>query len=328
MYRLVFIFTFLFSISAFALPTDEVTFGITPAIVKVHVVDKTGNQGIGSGIVVAENQVATNCHVVANAQGVQIGKSGDAFSPTSMKADWRHDLCILQFQFLDIKPVVLGDTKKLTYEQSVFSKSFGGNAIKPIISFGSIKALYTLDNENIIQSSAGFAMGASGGGLFDDEGRLIGLTTFKSPGRHAFFYSIPVEWIKNLMRQGKDIQITSQTELPFWDAPFEKRPYFMQTYDAARESQWDRLKEIAALWLKSEPQSNEALFTDAIARFELKDYEVAKKELNDVVKKNPRHAQAQLYLLKLAKLSHDDNATNAIETVLSQLDESLLKDAQ
>jgi hypothetical protein len=328
MYRLVFLLSLLFSFPSFAFPTDQVELSITPSIVKVHVIDKTGNQGVGSGIVVAENQVATNCHVVANAQGVQIGKFGEAFSPTGMKADWRHDLCILQFKYLDIKPVALGDTKKLSYEQSVFSKSFGGNAIKPIVSFGSIKALYTLDNENIIQSSAGFAMGASGGGLFDDEGRLIGLTTFKSPGRHAYYYSIPVEWIKHLMQYGKEIQLTAQTELPFWDAPFEKRPFFMQTYDAARESQWSRLKEITTLWLKNEPQSNEALFTDAVARFELKDYESAKKALKDVVKKNPRHAQAQLYLLKLAKLNHDDNEMRAIETVLSQLDESLLKDAQ
>jgi predicted negative regulator of RcsB-dependent stress response len=88
------------------------------------------------------------------------------------------------------------------------------------------------------------------------------------------------------------------------------------------------LKEIAALWLKNEPQSNEALFSDAIARFELKDYELSKKELNDVVKKNPRHAQAQFYLLKLAKLNHDDNAVHAIEALLSQLDESLLKETQ
>ena len=128
MYRLVFLLTFL-SFSAFSFPTDQVELSITPSIVKVHVIDKTGNQGVGSGIVVADNQVATNCHVVANAQGVQIGKFGEAFSPTSMKADWRHDLCILQFQYLDAKPVTLGDTKKLSYEQSVFSKSFGGNAI-------------------------------------------------------------------------------------------------------------------------------------------------------------------------------------------------------
>jgi len=268
---LTFIFI-LFSQIVFATPSDEVTFLVSPSVVKVHVIDAKGNHGVGSGIVVADSQVATNCHVIANAQGVQIGKLGEAFSPTSMKADWRHDLCILQFKFLDVKPIILGDTKKLTYEQSVFSKSFGGNAVKPIISFGQIKALYTLDNENIIQSSAGFAMGASGGGLFDDEGRLIGLTTFKSPGRYAYYYSIPVEWIKHLLRHGKDIQLTAQTELPFWDAPFEKRPYFMQAYDAAREAKWDRLKEIAALWLKNEPQSTEALFTDAIARFELKDY--------------------------------------------------------
>ena len=324
---LTFIFI-LFSQIVFATPSDEVTFLVSPSVVKVHVIDAKGNHGVGSGIVVADSQVATNCHVVANAQGVQIGKLGEAFSPTSMKADWRHDLCILQFKFLDVKPIILGDTKKLTYEQSVFSKSFGGNAVKPIISFGQIKALYTLDNENIIQSSAGFAMGASGGGLFDDEGRLIGLTTFKSPGRYAYYYSIPVEWIKHLLRHGKDIQLTAQTELPFWDAPFEKRPYFMQAYDAAREAKWDRLKEIAALWLKNEPQSTEALFTDAIARFELKDYELAKKVLSDVVKKNPRHAQAQLYLLKLAKMDHDTNQVQAIETLLSQLDESLLKEAQ
>ena len=328
MFRSLFFLFIFFSQTVFATPSDEATFAVSPSVVKVHVIDAKGNHGVGSGIVVADNQVATNCHVVANAQGVQIGKLGEAFSPTSMKVDWRHDLCILQFKFLDVKPIALGDTKKLTYEQSVFSKSFGGNAVKPIISFGQIKALYALDNENIIQSSAGFAMGASGGGLFDDEGRLIGLTTFKSPGRHAYYYSIPVEWIKLLLSQGKDIQLTAQTEMPFWDAPFEKRPYFMQTYDAAREEKWDRLKEIAALWLKNEPQSNEALFTDAIARFELQDYEAAKKELHDVVKKNPRHAQAQLYLLKLAKLNHDDHAMHAIETVLSQLDESLLKDAQ
>jgi hypothetical protein len=245
-----------------------------------------------------------------------------------MKADWRHDLCILQFKFFDVKPVALGDTQKLMYEQSVFSKSYGGNAVKPIMSFGRIKGLYALDSENIIQSSAGFSMGASGGGLFDDDGRLIGLTTFKSPGRHAYYYSIPVEWIKRLLHQGKDIQLTAQTELPFWDAPFEKRPYFMQSYDLAREGQWERLKSITADWLKSEPQSSEALFSNAIAHFELKDFVGAKKQLSDVVKKNPRHAQAQLYLLKLAKLNHDDHEAHAIEILLSQLDESLLKESQ
>ncbi len=312
----------------FAMASSEVTFAVSPSIVKVHVLDSKGGHGVGSGIVVAEDQVATNCHVIANSQGVQIAKYGERFAPVSMKADWRHDLCILQFKFLNIKPVVLGDTKKLTYEQSVFSKSYSGNAVKPVVSYGQIKALYSLDNENIIHSSTGFAMGASGGGLFDDEGQLIGVTTFKSPGRFAYFYSIPVEWVKNLLQQGKDIELTAQTELPFWDAPLDKRPYFMQTYDAEREKQWGRLFEISSLWLKSEPQSLEAIFTKALSQFELKDYVGAKKVLEEVVKKNSRHARAQFYLLKIAKVNNDTNQILAIETLLSQLDESLLQEAQ
>ena len=327
MYRFLTLLFFIPQI-VFAMASNEVTFAVSPSIVKVHVLDSKGGHGVGSGIVVAEDQVATNCHVIANSQGVQIAKYGERFAPVSMKADWRHDLCILQFKFLNIKPVVLGDTKKLIYEQSVFSKSYSGNAVKPVLSHGQIKALYSLDNENIIHSSTSFSMGASGGGLFDDNGQLIGVNTFKSPGRFAYFYSIPVEWVKNLLQQGKDIQLTAQTELPFWDAPFEKRPYFMQSYDATREGQWERLKTITALWLKSEPQSSEAIFSNAIAHFELKDFEIAKKQLSVVVKKNPRHAQAQLYLLKLAKINHDDHEAHAIETLLSQLDESLLKESQ
>ena len=64
MYRLFFLLSLLFSLPSFSFPTDQVELSITPSIVKVHVIDKTGNQGVGSGIVVAENQVATNCHVV------------------------------------------------------------------------------------------------------------------------------------------------------------------------------------------------------------------------------------------------------------------------
>jgi S1-C subfamily serine protease len=128
MSRLLTFLFILFPQIVFATPSEEVTFAVASYIVKVHVIDSKGNHGVGSGIVVADNQVATNCHVLANAKGVQIGKLGEAFSPISMKADWRHDLCILQFKFLDLKPVILGDTKKLNYEQSVFSKSFGGNA--------------------------------------------------------------------------------------------------------------------------------------------------------------------------------------------------------
>ncbi|MFM8491721.1 MAG: serine protease, partial [Candidatus Methylopumilus sp.] len=74
MCRLLTFLFILFSQIVFATPSDEATFAVSPSVVKVHVIDSKGNHGVGSGIVVADNQVATNCHVVANARGVQIGK--------------------------------------------------------------------------------------------------------------------------------------------------------------------------------------------------------------------------------------------------------------
>jgi serine protease Do len=122
MHRIVF-FLFLISHIVLAAPSDEATFAVSPSVVKVHVIDQKGNHGVGSGIVVAENQVATNCHVVANAQGVQIGKLGEAFSPVSMKADWRHDLCILQFKFLNVKPAAWAIHKNSLMNNQCFLKA-------------------------------------------------------------------------------------------------------------------------------------------------------------------------------------------------------------
>jgi serine protease Do len=75
----------------------------------------------------------------------------------------------------------------------------------------------------------------------------------------------------------------------------------MQSYDAAREGQWERLKTITALWLKSEPQSSEAIFSNAIAHFELKDFEMAKKQLSDVVKKKSTSCTSTTLFVKVSE---------------------------
>ena len=67
-----------FSLSCFATPSVEVLFSTNPSVVKVHVANKKGNHGVGSGVVVAKNYIVTNCHVIANSQAYQqlIGSAG------------------------------------------------------------------------------------------------------------------------------------------------------------------------------------------------------------------------------------------------------------
>ena len=195
---------------AYATPSTEMVLRIFPSVVQIHVEDKNGEHGLGSGIVVSPDHIATNCHVIANARGVIAAQGEDHYAPVALKADWHHDLCILKFEGLPLKAAILGESENLRDEQSALSLGHSNGSVAPLVSFGKIKALYALDGSRIIRTSAPFRMGASGSAMFDEEGKLIGINTFKSPGRNGFFYALPVEWVKKTAWRPRDFGNLSQ----------------------------------------------------------------------------------------------------------------------
>lgn len=278
--------------SAQALPPEGMVYDLKPSVVKIHVVDPNGNQGVGSGVVVAKDHVATNCHVVANARGVHVTKFGDSFAPVALKADWKHDLCLLKFQGLELPAVKLGSTKDLSYEQPVFSISFPNNAMKPLTTYGEVKALYAYDGAHIIRATADFRLGGSGGPLFDDNGTLVGIMTMKSPGRNAYYYNIPADWVTPLLDQ-PELSIATQKELPFWDAPEERRPFFMQVLQPMQTENWEKLEAISQSWVKAEPGNAEAWYMLGLAQKNLGKLDSAGNNLDQVLKLNELHADAR-----------------------------------
>lgn len=286
------------SSAALALPPDGLVYDLKSSVVKIRVVNQQGNQGVGSGVVVAKDHVATNCHVVANARGVHITKFGDSFAPVALKADWKHDLCILKFQGLDLPAVKLGSSKELTYEQPVFTISFPNNAKKPLTTYGEVKALYPLDGAHIIRATADFRLGGSGGPLFDDSGTLVGLMTMKSPGRNAFYYNIPVDWVKPLL-DSPELSIAAQKDLPFWDAPDELRPFFMRVLQPMQTQNWSALEAISLDWVKAEPDTAEAWYTLGIAQKNLGKLESADDQFEKAIKLNSLHADAKQSLAEM-----------------------------
>ena len=131
---------------------NELSFSLNPSIVKVHTANKQGNHGVGSGVVVAKDHVVTNCHVIADAKGIHVTKYGVSYPPYALLADWKHDLCILKFEYLKLKPVSLGSNNKLQYETEVFGKNYGGNTVKPHTAIGAVKGIFDLNGYKIIQS--------------------------------------------------------------------------------------------------------------------------------------------------------------------------------
>ena len=265
----------------------------------------------------------TNCHVIANSQGIHVTKYGVSYSPDALIADWKSDLCILKFKFLELKPVTMTNTANVEYETDVFTKSYGGNSSKPGSSFGTIKAKFNYNGHQIIQSSASFMLGASGGGLFNYQGELIGITTFKTPGRSAFYYSMPVEIIEEMIVNGKEISVTAAPESAFWDTPEENQPYFMQVVSALNKKDWSKLMIISEDWVKSEPNADESNFHLGLANYHQNNEDDANKLFKKVVSQNKKHTLSYLYLYKIAKANNNKNEMDKYKKNIEQLDSNI-----
>jgi len=305
--------------SALSQPTQAQIFELNASIVQVVVENRQGNTGYGSGVVVNRDYVATNCHVLANAHGVSVNKVRDTYRPIGLKADWKHDLCLLKFDDLPMKSIPMVDSSKLQYEQEVFSIGYPNDAQVPQPSFGNIKSIYPFDGAAIIRSSAEFAMGSSGGALFDQNFNLIGITTFKSPGRNGYYYSLPVEWIRQLF-DAPDAGSLVSTDDPFWSWPEEKRPYFMRVVIPYQKHRWAELEQVAKAWTVEEGSSAEAWYYLGVAEHHLNKNQDAALHIAKATAINPRHLGALVEQGRMAAEEGNKAEAERISVVVNALD--------
>ena len=131
-----------------------------------------------------------------------------------------------------------------------------------------------MEDSFIIRATSPFKLGASGGGLFDEAGHLVGIITLKSRGGEIHYYYMPVEWVQALMNKPAQ-ELGTHNEKPFWAMASEKRPFFMQVVQPYVSHDWDVLMDISDAWVKQEPNTAESWFYLAIAEFETKRYDEA-----------------------------------------------------
>lgn len=307
---------------SFAESVPDMAYRLKASVTKVHVTTKSGGHGVGTGVVVGKDLVATNCHVLANAQGVKITKFGESYTPEAMRADWKHDLCIMRFQYLDLKPVELGDSENLKYEQAIFSIGFPGGPPKPQSTVGKIKALYPLDDSQVVRTDASFIMGASGSPVFDSDGKLIAISTFKSPGRGAYYYNMPVKWIKALLDAPETVSLKSDIA-PFWDASEKERPFFMRVVLPYQNDKWDELKVVTDEWVAKEPTSPEALFYAGVVEEHIGDMNKANQYFQKVLNFHPQHSATLMELGLIANRAGKTEEVEKTRVALKAIDEDL-----
>ena len=155
----------------------------------------------GSAVVVAPGSAVTNCHVLAKAKRVSLQREKEAFDATLELWDVKRDLCQLKAPQLRAAAVALGDSNKVAVGQNAFAIG-NPKGLELTMSAGLVSSLRRNAQGQLvlIQTSAAISGGSSGGGLFDDLGRLIGLTTIGSVTGDAqnLNFAIPSQWISEL----------------------------------------------------------------------------------------------------------------------------------
>jgi len=270
---------------------------VARTIVKIEVTDDGGGYSLGTGTVVGPERVVTACHVTRRARSIHVLTGGLRRRASSQWADAFHDVCVLQVPRLDTAVAMLGQTGPLYVGEDVIAVGFTGG-MRLSLTTGQVQRLFSLDGGWVVQTDAAFNSGASGGGLFDERGRLVAVLTFRARGSGPRYFAVPVEWFKARVDGGQGIRpvVPQAGDGPFWARPVPEQPFFMRADSLDAEQRWDELDALTVEWRSAAPEDAEpyyikgtidarrSLVTEAIA-----DYRRA-------VELNPRHALAWLQL--------------------------------
>lgn len=308
-------------------PSIEFLYDLKQSLVKITTSTKTGGQGYGTGVAVSKEHVVTNCHVINNATGVGITKWGTEYSAESLQADWKHDLCILRVQYADLRPIALADSSKLSYEQQVISISMPADSPAPFVALSTVKALYPFDNEQVIRTQAAFSIGASGSPVFDYDGKLIAISTFKSPGKNAYYYNMPINLVRDLLKT-ESVPLNAVHAAPFWDAVENNRPFFMQIVIPYQNKSWPDVQKIAKSWLDKEPASAEAWYYLGKAAQNMADVAGAKKHFNKALSLQANHPASLLAIAQIAQAEGKQAEADKIWVTLKEINPQLLEDTE
>ncbi len=165
-------------------------------------------------------------------------------------------------------------------------------------------------------------MGASGSGLFDGQGRLIGINTFKSPGRNAYFYALPIEWLANVEKMPVETKFPIDGKT-FWEEEDDKKPFFMQMATPELNEDWSKLAEVAKKWTKAEPKNAEAWYELGNAQDHLNQKSEAEKSYRMAVKLNSGHTEALYALGLMASAKGDQKQVQEINLAILEIDPTL-----
>lgn len=150
---------------------------------------------LGSAVAISDRELLTNCHVVGNNATVTVEREGASFPAVVISANPDADRCVLRAtgiaealpSWARVRPYA--DVK---VGERVFTIG-APRGLELSLAEGIVSSKRVADDGRLIQTSAPISRGSSGGGLFDAQGHLVGITTFMIKDAQNINFAIAAE---------------------------------------------------------------------------------------------------------------------------------------
>jgi tetratricopeptide (TPR) repeat protein len=274
------VFTSIAAAPVFAKTPQQIFAQDSSSIVVVVAYDASGHPAeLGSGVVIAQGQVVTNCHVVKNGVTLRVKQNESQYPATVHYADSDRDLCQLSVPQLTAPPIMMGDAKMLQPGEDVVAIG-APEGLELTISSGIVSSLRDYgDGTKIIQTTAAISPGSSGGGLFDNQGRLVGITAAYLKEGQNLNFALPVNWIAQLSRH--------PTEGAFRTAGVSTADWLATAVALEAKKNWAGLLDHARRWVHAQPQKAQAWDSVGEAYVGMHQYAAAKNAYEQAIKLDP-----------------------------------------
>jgi S1-C subfamily serine protease len=151
------------------------------------------NVAVGSAVAITQKSLLTNCHLVNKRPSIWI-KQGDLIETVKVMAgEAKSDRCILATDREMLSPVKrIRAYDGLKVGEQVFTVG-SPSGLEATLAQGIVSGLRRTDSRRLVQTTAPISPGSSGGGLFDQSGNLVGITTFTLRDSQGLNFAIAAE---------------------------------------------------------------------------------------------------------------------------------------
>ncbi len=265
--------------SSYALTPQEIFSTSERSVLALEVFDKKGGLiSAHSAILLDSDQAVTQCDLLNGDTTLKLRIGDNSYSAKPIFKDFSRNLCTLRISEYSSSSQI----KTSDLDPQVGAKVYAiSNALGLGISIseGVVSGVRQINGEILIQFTAPIAPGSEGGGLFDNNGILIGLINYQQRDGQNVNFAFPARWLNNI-----DQRIAIVDAATAWRD---------KTHTLQREENWTELAALAGKWTESLPDSVEAWLLLAFAQVKLKKWPDVEKACRQVLKRDPNNQRGK-----------------------------------